>query len=143
MRTRTIALLAASVIVLGVAAGATSAIAVGNAAATSDGISVSDTTGPLIGLPAPLIVSPADLAAGHISLSSGQVLIVAGDDDTAVWPGTGGSADENIARFEASSSTHEAASNAGFAAGEAGTTTAWITDAAGHTTTFDITVAAS
>ena len=137
MRTRTLTLLAASVVVLGVVAGVTSAVAAGQDVDSSIPDSV------LVGMPAPLIVSPSDLAMGHVSLAPGQVLIISTDDEGTGWSGKGGSADAAIAHFEDATRSDDVSFDAGFVAGEAGTTTAYIVDAEGHITTFDITVDAS
>ncbi|MDF2918420.1 MULTISPECIES: hypothetical protein [Microbacterium] len=149
MRTRTLTLLAASVVVLGIATGTATAFAAASDDAISDNTSVDviapDTDGAdtEIGMPAPLIMTPAELAGAKISLAAGEVLIISTDDDTAGWPGTGGTDNDAVAHFDAASTdADEVSFNAGFTAGETGTTSAWIQDAAGVKTTFEITVEA-
>lgn len=140
MRTRTLTLVSAAALALGLT------VAAGTAAFAKDDTTpdaAEVTLEPMVGgVPTPLFVTPEELAAGHIDLLPGQALIVS-NTDGSTYTGAGGSDNDAAAHFETGTTSDdedEAVFNAGFVGGETGSTTAWITAPDGSRISFEINI---
>ena len=140
MRTRTLTLVSAAALALGLAVTAgTAAFATDDDAPGAAEVTLKPMVG---GVPTPLFLTPDELAAGHIDLLPGQALILS-NADGSTYTGAGGSDNDATAHFETgttSDSEDEAVFNAGFVGGHAGSTDAWITAPDGSRISFEINI---